>query len=64
MYNEELSYAVQGNTYIQNGLMEAFQKLIPDSNGNSEGRIPVITLMSDGARQRQVCIMRSEEILR
>ena len=49
MYNEELSYAVQGNTYIQNGLMEAFQKLIPDSNGNSEGRIPVITLMSDGA---------------
>lgn len=49
MYNEELSYVVQGNTYIQNGLMEAFQKLIPDSNGNNKGRIPVITLMSDGA---------------
>ena len=64
MYNEELSYAVQGNTYIQNGLIGSFQKLIPDSNGNSEGRIPVITLMSMVHRQRQVCIMRSEEILR
>lgn len=43
------SYEVDGFTYIQNGLMEAMECLNPESEGNSEGRIPVIALMSDGA---------------
>lgn len=44
-------HIVTGNTYIQNGLLAAFEALSPETlpKGKIEGRIPVITLMSDGA---------------
>lgn len=49
MYDEnERGFAVTGNTYIQNGLLEAFEQFMPQSTGDTEGRIPVIALMGDG----------------
>lgn len=49
MYQEGVWHAVQGNTYIQNGLQQAFEKMIPKQDETFGQRIPVITLMSDGA---------------
>lgn len=50
MYDSETGwYDVAGNTYIQNGLLQAFENMQPSSLDNSEKRIPIITLMSDGA---------------
>lgn len=49
MYDEnERGFEVTGNTYMQNGLLEAFEGFIPDSTESTEGRIPVIALMGDG----------------
>lgn len=49
MYDEnERGFAVTGNTYMQNGLLEAFEEFVPQSTGDTEGRIPVIALMGDG----------------
>lgn len=50
MYDEEKgSYSVNGNTYIQNGLLQAFENMNDLNSSNEEKRIPIITLMSDGA---------------
>lgn len=50
MYDEnDKGYLVKGNTYIQNGLFEGFEKLVEKPTENMEDRIPIITLMSDGA---------------
>lgn len=48
---ENKQYAVQGLTYIQNGLMEAlsvFENSVIEPESDEE-RIPVITLMTDGS---------------
>ncbi len=50
MYDEEKGvYPVNGNTYIQNGLLQAFENMNDLNSSNEEKRIPIITLMSDGA---------------
>ena len=50
MFDEENGwFAVEGNTYIQNGLLQAFEKMAPKNADNLEKRIPILTLMSDGA---------------
>lgn len=50
MYDEKTpSYAVRGSTYTQNGLLQAFENMSAQSSDNKENRIPIITLMSDGA---------------
>lgn len=44
-------YEVRGNTYMQNGMMEALEHFIPGepTSENNKERIPIITLMTDGA---------------
>ena len=51
MYDEKTpSYAVRGSTYTQNGLLQAFENMSAQSSDrDKEDRIPIITLMSDGA---------------
>lgn len=41
-------FPVDGNTYIQNGLLRAFEEFIPEPTENTDGSIPVIALMGDG----------------
>lgn len=49
MYEEGKWYLVEGSTYIQNGLQQAFEKMLPMQDETFGQRIPIITLMSDGA---------------
>lgn len=44
-------YEVIGNTYMQNGLLEALEHFVPnvEPSENKKERIPILTLMTDGA---------------
>lgn len=44
MNTKDTWYMVQGNTYIQNGLLTAFQELKSDSGEKIEGRIRLLHL--------------------